>query len=193
MRVTGTKFLTNQKWLNLVEAAYDHHGESGTWVFASRRAESMPGAWTADAVGVVAIVPGSGGARLSVVRETRVPTNGPVYALPAGLLEHGELPADAAARELLEETGLKITRVLRISPPLYSSPGMTDEQVQLVFVEARDDGTSQSLDGHEEIGSELWDLPRIRAYLAQPNLPCDARLYPILVLCDLLGAVVLGS
>jgi ADP-ribose pyrophosphatase len=193
MRVTKSEFLTSQKWLNLVKATYDHHGESGTWIFASRRSDPKPGAWASDAIGVVAIVPGPDGARLSVVCETRVPTNGPVYALPAGLLERGERPEEAASRELLEETGLKFTRVLRVSPPLYSSPGMTDEQVQLVFVEARDDGEGQALDGHEEIRAELWDLTRIRAYLAHPDLPCDARLYPILVLCDILGAVALGS
>ena len=49
-----------------------------------------------------------------VIREDRVLLvhgKGGVYVMPGGGVEAGELPSDAVARELLEETGLRATRV----------------------------------------------------------------------------------
>lgn len=55
-----------------------------------------------DSVIVVAV----DGAELVVVRQTRAGANGVTLELPAGSLDPGETPEEAAARELLEECGL---------------------------------------------------------------------------------------
>jgi ADP-ribose pyrophosphatase len=44
--------------------------------------------------------------RLVVVRQTRPGASGPTLELPSGKLEPGEVPEEAAARELAEECGL---------------------------------------------------------------------------------------
>ena len=57
------------------------------------------------------------------------------WTLPAGFMENDESPVECCIREIKEETGLDLTRVSNTSPPLYSSAGMTDESVAMVYVE----------------------------------------------------------
>ena len=52
-------------------------------------------------------------------------------------MEMEESLEETARRELMEETGLTISRFNRISPPIYSSAGMTDESVAMVYVECQ--------------------------------------------------------
>ena len=37
MRVTKVEKLTNEKWLNLFVASYEHKGHTGRWLYASRK------------------------------------------------------------------------------------------------------------------------------------------------------------
>ena len=77
-----------------------------------------------------------------ITREYRVPLNNYEYGFPAGLIDAGESVEQATRRELKEETGLKVTRFIKTSPPIYSSAGMTDESVAMVYVEC--EGTPSS-------------------------------------------------
>lgn len=55
-----------------------------------------------DSVSIVAVA----GSEIVVVRQSRAGANGVTLELPAGSLEPGETPEEAATRELLEECGL---------------------------------------------------------------------------------------
>jgi ADP-ribose pyrophosphatase len=153
MEILDVEKLTDQKWLNLFAATYRHHGKNGRWVYASRKQATQPHQGTADAVVIVPIlkVPPEE-PRLVILREFRVPVASYLYGFPAGLLEGGESIEEAVSRELLEETGLEVTAYKTISPPLFSSAGLTDESVVVVFVDARPvPGAKPKLDSSEEI------------------------------------------
>ncbi|NQU66008.1 MAG: NUDIX hydrolase, partial [SAR324 cluster bacterium] len=70
-----------------------------------------------------------------VIEEFRVPLGGYQFGFPAGLVDEGETIQETTKRELFEETGLNVTAFLRESPPVYSTSGLSDESVVMVYVE----------------------------------------------------------
>jgi len=141
IKIRNAAKLTDSKWLNLFEISYaDPSGRNRAWQTVSRAGEPkcITGKFDPpDAVVIAAFH--TAAAKLVVTREFRVPLADFEYGFPAGLVDEGETIEQAARRELMEETGLDLTRCIRISPPLYSSAGMTDESVSMVYVEC--DGT----------------------------------------------------
>lgn len=69
-------------------------------------------------------------------REFRLSVNDWVYNLPAGMIDEGEDTLSAARRELKEETGLDVIRVLRELPASFCSIGESNCTTKLVYVEA---------------------------------------------------------
>ena len=81
----------------------------------------------ADSVAVVAL---DERGRVLLVRQYRHPVGDTLWELPAGLLDDGEEPFDAAKRELAEETGVSAGSWERLVD-LHPSPGMTGERVRV--------------------------------------------------------------
>lgn len=98
------------------------------------------------AVGVAAVDDRN---RLAMIYQYRHPLGRRLWELPAGLLdEAGEDPAVAAARELLEETGLA-AEDWRVLIDVASSPGFCDEAVRVYLARGlRDVGRPEA--DHEE-------------------------------------------
>lgn len=69
------------------------------------------------------------GRRVLGVSQQRVAVGRTTWEIPAGLIDPGETPADAAAREAAEE--VKLGGRLRLLTRFYVSPGFTDEEVHL--------------------------------------------------------------
>ena len=137
MIIRNADKLTSLKWLNMFDVAYvDNQGRHRSWQIATR--SNAPKCITGEynSPDAVVIVPfHSAKNKVVVTREYRVPLADYEYGFPAGLIDPGETIEQTARRELQEETGLNIIRFLKISPPLYSSAGMTDESVAMVYVE----------------------------------------------------------
>ena len=70
---------------------------------------------------------------LLLIREFRLELDREIFGLPAGLIDPGETPEEAARRELKEETGLDIAEIIRVLPPAYSAVGLSNEQCICVF------------------------------------------------------------
>lgn len=70
---------------------------------------------------------------LLLIREFRLELGRTIYGLPAGLIDKGETPEQAAKRELKEETGLDLLEIRHVMPPSYSAVGLSNEQCICVF------------------------------------------------------------
>ncbi len=164
------------------------------WVFASRKKEPGATVKCADAAVVVAVVQQKGEPHLVMTREFRAPLGTYELSLPSGLIDAGESANDAAIREFNEETGMTLSRVVHVSPPLASSAGLTDETVSLVYGEAMGTISREHQTEHEDIEVRLVSIGEIRKLLAsEVGDIISSRLYPILLGWSASGAIVLPA
>ena len=103
------------------------------------------------AVAVIALKEG----RMLFVRQMRPAVGLAPLEIPAGLIEPGEDPLEAARRELAEETGLKGDLTYLFS--YYVSPGFTDEKTHVFLAENLEE-TQAIPDENEEI-EVVWMPP----------------------------------
>jgi ADP-ribose pyrophosphatase len=99
---------------------------------------------------------------------------------PAGLLDPGETLAAAAGRELREETGLDLVRVYRHSPAIFSSAGITDETVVMVFAEVEGMPSIRHNTASEDIEVLLLDRQDVQALLCRPDTVFSARAWLVM-------------
>ncbi|MCG7406340.1 NUDIX hydrolase [Paenibacillus sp. ACRRX] len=72
--------------------------------------------------------------KMVVVEQYRKPLGRSQVEIPAGKLDAGELPEDAARRELEEETGYRTEALVHLGS-FYTSPGFADEIIHLYAAE----------------------------------------------------------
>lgn len=77
---------------------------------------------------VVLIMEDEARQRIVLNREYRMAVGRWVYNFPAGLIDPGETPEISAVRELKEETGLDLIRILDVIPDSYSAVGFSNEK-----------------------------------------------------------------
>jgi ADP-ribose pyrophosphatase len=188
VEILHTEAVARHRWLNLFVRTYRLGGKERQWAFASRRADPPVPASGADAVVIVPLVSdGRRPPRLVLVKEYRVPLGACEYAFPAGLVEPGESVEEAVRRELREETGLEVTALGRVSPPTYSSAGMTDEAVVIAFVTARQtEGGRPCPDEGEQIEVVYLDYEQVCA-LCDSSERINGRTWPVLYMYQRLG------
>jgi ADP-ribose pyrophosphatase len=162
--------LTDCRWLNLFEMCYRRGaGHPRRWMLCSRKAHPVVDAAAADAAVIVPIVKTETGPRLVVTKEFRPAIWDWEYGFPAGLIDAGESVEDTVRRELKEETGLTVTRIVHISPAVYSSAGLSDESCRMVLVEATGSVSAAGNADGEEIETLLMDTAQLRELLGSDH------------------------
>ena len=99
------------------------------------------------------------GRKVVLQRQYRYPISSWQWELPGGFVDEGELPEEAARRELKEETGLEAVN-LRNLGAFYPSFGSTNEKIHLFSAECGNPGESEKEPGEvlyqEEIAEKTF-------------------------------------
>lgn len=150
---------------------------------AALEALGSTGAPDPDAVCIVPLLPDGS---VLLEREFRYPLNSWCVSLPAGLVDAGESLEEAVARELSEETGYRLRAdiapaVRPLPQPGFSSTGLTEENVQVVFAQVEPAGQARP-DSAELIEPFTVARADLRAFLDANQLPIGTRCQLILEL-----------
>ena len=123
-----------------------------------------------DAVVIIAL--DETGDKILLNKEFRLAPGCFVYNFPAGLVDAGETPEQAAARELREETGLELVKVEDKLINSYSAIGFSNETNVVVIGKAKG-RFAPSSSTLEEIQAAWYTRQQIRELLK--NQPFAAR------------------
>ncbi|OQY52279.1 MAG: DNA mismatch repair protein MutT [Desulfobacteraceae bacterium 4572_89] len=177
MEICKIEKITNCKHLNLFSIQYrDRKKNKKNWMFASRSDHHNPFSQTPGLPDAVVVVPfHKQEEKLVIIREFRVALGGYQYGFPAGLVDKGESIIHAGKRELFEETGLEVTKILKQSPCIYSSSGMTDESISLLFVECRGKPSNEFNELSEDIEVVLLSRKEASMLMEEPDLKFDVK------------------
>ena len=168
---------TDTPFLNFYELEAIHRdGSASPYYMASRTRDpdalkAVTHNQKADGV-VIYGVYGENKDKLVLIRQFRYPIGGYVYEFPAGLVDPGESPEEAAVREMYEETGLHFT--LReggsCSRPYFTTCGMTDECCVTAFGYCEGTPTNCHQEDSEDIQVVLADREECRRILKEENV-----------------------
>jgi ADP-ribose pyrophosphatase len=83
--------------------------------------------------------------RILLVRQYRVPARDYLWELPAGRLDKGETPLQAAKRELIEETGYRAKHWKKLVM-FYPSPGFVAEKMTIFLATGLTEGRATPME-----------------------------------------------
>lgn len=149
--------------------------KAGTWEYAER----------IGSISAAVIVAIDGEGQLLLVEQHRVPLGRTCLELPAGLVgdeSAGERVADAARRELEEETGY-LAAIVEERGEFYSSPGMTSECFTLVVATGLTKTGEGGGDAMENITVHRVPLQSVEGFVAEKRragVAIDAKMLLLL-------------
>lgn len=182
MKIIDSTVVNKSKFVTVVAVTYeDQKGTRKRWHMVSRGEQPKCITGRIGRPDAAIIVPYHRQEnKLVVIKEFRVPVGGYQYGFPAGLLDPGEALAAAAGRELHEETGLDLVRVYRHSPAIFSSAGITDESIAIVFAEAAGTPDTQCNGDSEDIDVFMMGRDEVRDLLKRTDIVFGARAWLVM-------------
>lgn len=118
--------------------------------------------------GAAVILPVLADGRIVLIRNYRFAAGEWLWELPAGNLSPGEDPAEAAGRELVEETGYRAGRLTRLGEFL-AAPGSSDERLYS-FLATELEAGPQQLEPHEQIVVEARSDSEVRGMVVRGEI-----------------------
>ena len=102
--------------------------------------------------------------RILLVRQYRLPADRYLWELPAGRLDPGETPLQAAKRELAEETGVRAREWKKLAA-FWVSPGYVEERMTIYQARSLTEGVATPMDD-ERIETAWFSRKEIAAMIA---------------------------
>ncbi len=175
MKLIDVRKIHQGKFLSYYVASYiNKDGDLKEYEFISRKnnvTKDIFGQVVVEGVGLVPL--SENHQRILLQKEFRLATNRDVYNFPAGLIDKGETPQEAAKRELKEETGLDLIEIIETLSPSYASQGTSDELMQIVVCTCEGE-IKESCYADEEITARWYTKEEIKELLKQ-NVFMSAR------------------
>lgn len=103
--------------------------------------------------------------KLLLLHEFRMGVNRTIYNLCAGMLEESETIEECIARELYEETGLKLKTIKKLLPPSFSAVAISDITTYIAFVEVDDDRIEDHTSENEQIRADFYTKEQVKRLL----------------------------
>ena len=150
VKIISTSEIAASKWCSFKESTYlDKTGKEQKWSYIERQ----------NATTVVSVIcKAKNSTKYLFISQPRVPINKIVVSFPAGLVDPGESPGEAALRELKEETGYQGT-VISTSTLMPKSAGLTTESASVVFCEVDPAAVGKSAMEETEDIQSFWLTP----------------------------------
>lgn len=126
--------------------------------------------------GVVIIMTDEDDEKILLNKEYRMSVGGFVYNFPAGLIDDGETPEQAARRELKEETGLNIIQIEDQLFDSYSAIGFSNE-TNAVIIGKAEGIFAPSTSTLEEIYAGWYTKAEVRELLKDKHFAARTQAY----------------
>jgi ADP-ribose pyrophosphatase len=110
--------------------------------------------------------------RILLVRQYRLPAERYLWELPAGRLDPGETPLQAAKRELIEETGCRARKWSKLAS-FWVSPGYVQERMTIYLAQQLTQGEATPMDD-EQIETRWFTAKEVGAMIRMGKIQ-DAK------------------
>lgn len=174
MKLLGLEKVKDGKYLKNYELTYlNKAGKEKKYEIVSRSEIAGPEALGRRVSGVSIVAYYEN--KMLLLREFRMGVNRYIYNLCAGMIEEGESMEECIQRELYEETGLSVKKLITILPPSFSAVAFSDVKTQIAFVEAEggfEDHTSEN----EQIEAGFYTKEEVRELLETEEFSSRAQL-----------------
>lgn len=174
--------LSDNPYLNLYHInARTNAGQPFDYYFASRNDEAhikhKTHSMSPEGMAIYAVLEQEPD-KIVLLRQYRYPLNDYIYELPAGLIEDGETSAEAAIREMQEETGLNLAvyegGADYCRRPFFLAQGFSDESGCIVYGMASGDVNTGGQEASEDIEVVLADKAKVRQILSEERVSVRA-------------------
>ena len=120
--------------------------------------------------GSVVLIPIASDGRVLLVRQYRHAVGRFLWELPAGSVDEGETPEQAAHRECHEETGKVPATIVRMAA-MFPTPGYCDEEMVFFRLSSLEEPTeAAALDEDEDIEARTFELHEAREMIRRGEI-----------------------
>ena len=173
MELKGFRALDPDGYLKKYELLYEGENASKRYEIVSRHSYSNVSEIGSKVDGVSMVV--FRGKKLLLLHEFRLGIARSIYNLCAGMALPEETIEDCCKRELQEETGLTLTKILAIFPPSFASVAISDVRTQIAFVKAEGEPRA-SEDETEPITSKFYTKQQVKKLLKTEEFSSRAQM-----------------